>query len=92
MRSSTILITQGFGVRILFSFTSFISFASFTSLHARLCFGDTPSMNSSLLTELSNIVGSRNLITSADVLHTYECDVIAADGVSVIKSASVSAV
>src|SRR5690349_15838168 len=33
-------------------------------------------MNSSILTELRNIVGPRHLITSPDELHTYECDAL----------------
>ncbi|MGB2621175.1 MAG: FAD-binding protein, partial [Candidatus Acidiferrum sp.] len=33
-------------------------------------------MNSPLLTELRQIVGHRNLITSPDELHTYECDAL----------------
>ncbi|MGC1615355.1 MAG: FAD-linked oxidase C-terminal domain-containing protein [Candidatus Acidiferrum sp.] len=34
-------------------------------------------MNSSLLSELRQIVGPRHLITSSDELHTYECDALA---------------
>jgi glycolate oxidase len=33
-------------------------------------------MNSSLLTELRNIVGPRNLITSPEELHTYDSDAL----------------
>ncbi|MFI5093470.1 MAG: FAD-linked oxidase C-terminal domain-containing protein [Candidatus Acidiferrum sp.] len=34
-------------------------------------------MNSSILSELRQIVGPRHLITSPDELHTYECDALA---------------
>ena len=33
-------------------------------------------MNSSILTEFRAIVGARNVITSAEELHTYECDAL----------------